>query len=218
MEFIKKWSFGSAKHLAEVMKENHQKRYCYYYGFQIIYGELVKSILLLGIAWVLGIFSSVLLILITFAALRMVAGGFHMDTYGRCLFVSTVMFLGAGLLAQYTNRYWNIYSIFLFIFVTFLIGLSMVVKYAPRDTPNKPITDVEEMRRFKRLSIYYLVIWLVITLILVIYGLNIAALSLCFAVLLEVFTITPTGCKFFEYVRSGIAKKERHGGNCVFRE
>lgn len=217
MRFVKKWSFASANHIAGVMHESHQKRFCYYYGFQIIYGELVKSIILLGAAYFMGIFVPVLLILINFATLRMVAGGYHMDTYGRCMFVSMIMFLGAGVIAQYTYQYWNMFGTSLLTLATFVISLYAVIKYAPKDTPNKPITEAKEIRKFKLLSVCYLFMWLIIMLTPIVYELNRVTLSLDFAVLLEVFTITPAGEKFFGFIRKGMvrqSKRTRLGGNC----
>lgn len=204
MRFVQKWSYGSANHLASILNENHQKRACYYYGFQIIYGELLKGIILMFVAFLLGIFVPTLLICLTFASLRMVAGGYHMDTYGKCLFVSMVLFIGAGLIAGYTYYYWSTMYIFLFVVITFILGCILVIKYAPKDTPNKPITDSQEIKRYKRLSLVYLGVWVVIVVLLTVYSFNMIVLSLCLAVLLEMFTVTPVGERFFEFVRQEI--------------
>ncbi len=204
MRFVNKWSYSCAKGLAGVLSENHQKRSIYYFGFQIAIGGVVKTVILVSISLLLGIFIPTLLISLTFASLRIIAGGYHMDTYGKCLFVSMGLFITVALIAQYTYHYWNFMYLAVLIAVAFILGLYVLVRYSPKDTPNKPITDPQEIRKFKILSIVYLFIWSIITSVLTFYGLNMYVLSLCFGVLLELFAITPTGHKFFDKIKYGL--------------
>jgi accessory gene regulator B len=159
MRFIQKWSYGCAKKLALILNENHQKKSVYYYGFQIVIGAIVKGIMLVGISLVLGVLLPTLIITVTFASLRMLAGGYHMDTYGKCIFVSLGLFIVSSLVANYTYANWQGVHIILLILVTFILGLYVLIRYAPKDTPNKPITSPDEIRKFKRLSIMYLFVW-----------------------------------------------------------
>lgn len=125
-----------------------------------------------------------------------------MDTYGKCLLVSMGFFIMAGITAQYTYNYWNTIYIAVLIAVTIITGLYVLIRYAPKDTPNKPITEPQEIRKFKRLSIVYLSVWLIAVAVLTVFKLNLYALALCFGVLLELFAITPTGHKFFDMINS----------------
>jgi accessory gene regulator B len=208
MRFIQKWSYWCAKKLAIAMNENHQKKSVYYYGFQIVIGAAVKGVLLITIASLLGILIPTLLITVAFASLRMIAGGYHMDTYGKCILVSLGLFIVSGLIAEYTNSYWNSVHVIILITAAFILGLYVLLRYAPKDTPNKPITNPKEIKKFKTLSIVYLFVWLGITLALVVFSFKIFAMSICFGMLLELFAISPTGHKFFDLIKDGFKKKK----------
>lgn len=210
MRFVQKWSYASARHLASVMNESHKKRQAYYYGFYIMYGTLVKVMILVSTAYLLGVLVPTLLVALVFCSLRLFAGGYHMDTYGKCLFTSIALFIGAGTISQYTHTYWNLLAIDLFIAGTIVFGLYAIVKYAPKDTPNKPITEPEEIRKFKRLSIGYLFIWLIAVIILMTLKLGMPVLAFCFGLLFEAFTLTPTGHYVFNFIRSGLSKKKEY--------
>lgn len=209
MKFIRKWSYACASGLATAREENRQKRLIYYYSLQVIIGAIFKGIVTILLALLLGIFVPMMFIILVFVSLRMLAGGYHMDTYVKCLVVSISLFVAAALISQYTYTHWSLMCVFAFIAMTFIFGLYVLVRYAPRDTPNKPITDPKEIRKFKTLSILHLFVWLVVTVFLTYFKLKLYVISLCFGVLLELFVITPTGHKFFDWIKHGLNRKTR---------
>jgi accessory gene regulator B len=209
VRFINKWSYSCARSLAVAMNENHQKRSIYYYGFLVVFGAIVKEFLLLAVALILGVLIPTLIISLTFASLRKVAGGYHMDTYSKCLFVSLGIFILAALVAQHTYTYWSTLYLIVLIGITFFIGMYVLVRYAPRDTPNKPIEEPKEIRKFKCLSIIYIFLWTVITIILAICKNKLFVLSLCFGVLLEIFLISSTGHKVFDAIKYKLDRKKK---------
>ncbi|AEY67214.1 accessory gene regulator B family protein [Clostridium sp. BNL1100] len=205
MRFINKWSYSCAKGLASVLEESHQKKAEYYFGFQVAIGSIVKTTLLVAVSTILGVLIPTLIVSISFALLRKVAGGYHMDTYGKCLLVSIGFFVAAALIAKHTYLYWSITWLVILITLTFTIGLYILKKYAPKDTPNRLITDPEEKNRFKKLSIVYICVWLIVVTVLTVLGMKMYTLVLCFGVLQEIFAITPTGHKFFDIIKYGLA-------------
>ena len=210
MRFVNKLSYSCANGLASAMNENHQKRSVYYFSFQIIFGGIAKNIILISLALLFGVLVPALISAAVFAALRLLAGGYHMDTYGKCLIVSMSMFMLSALTAQYTSQYWSYFTLAILIAASFIFGLYTLIRYAPKDTPNKPITDPKEIRKLKTLSIICFFILIISATCLVYFKLNILALSVCFGCILELFTITPTGNKFFDLVKGGInVKKSR---------
>lgn len=209
MRFINKWSYACAKGLANVLNEDHQSRRAYNYGFLIIIGESFKTVVILAVSLILGIFLPTLAVIVAFVSLRMFAGGYHMNTQGKCLFVSLGLFIMASLLAKYTSHYWNTLHLGLFITITFASGLYALIRYAPRDTPNKPITDPDEIRKFKKLSLIYLFIWLAVIVILTFFQIKLMVISLGLGVLLELFMITPTGHNFFDLINYGLSSKRK---------
>ena len=200
MKFVQKWSYACANHFASVMNETHQKRAVYYYGLYIVIGTLIKGVILVASALLLGTLLPSLLIVFIFGTMRMLAGGYHMDTYGKCLFVSLVLYITLGLITQYTYQYWNYVHIKILIAATFISGLYVLVRYAPKDTPNKPITDPQQIRKYKILSLIYLLVWLIVSIMLAIFELNMYVIALSFGILLELFAITPTGHRFFDKI------------------
>ncbi len=207
MRFINKWSYSCAKGLSQRLNEDHQKKAVYYYGFQIAIGSIVKIVTLVVVSLILGVLIPALTISVSFALLRKVAGGFHMRTYGKCLFVTISLFASAALISRYTNQYWSIEGLGIFIALTFITAIFALIKYAPKDTPNRLITDPKEKRKFKTLSIIYMFAWLILVLVLTMQEMNMYTLSLCFSVLLEIFGITPIGNRIFEKIEYGLTPK-----------
>lgn len=215
MKIIQKWSYACANYLTTLANENHQKRAIYYYAFLIIIGELAKAVILFSVALLLGVFTPMLLIFFTFGSLRTLAGGYHMDTYDKCLLVTMVLFISAALIARHTYMCWNTTGLAILIAFTIISGLYVLVRYAPKDTPNKPITDPNHINKLKFMSIIYLFILATITSILTAFKINTYVLSICFGILLELFTITPIGHKFFEAIKCKLdfkKTKQKHGG------
>jgi len=205
MKFIKKWSYGCAKYLSQQLNDNHEKRSIYYFGIQVIIGSIVKLAILLATAFILGILKETLVILLFFIIFRMTAGGYHMDTYGKCMVVSMCIFLLTGLFVHYTFmycKYLNIYALTILNIVTFLIGLFCFYKWAPADTPNKPIKKKEKIRKLKRQSIIQLFITTAIVFILIYRNLYLYALAACMGTLVEIFNITPLGYSLYDKIIS----------------
>lgn len=167
MRFIQIWAFECADFLTIRLGENHQKRNVYYYGLQIIIGSILKFFLLLTTSLLLGIFRSTLITVSVFSTFRMFVGGYHMDSYGKCIMVSFGLFIVAGLIGQYTYVYWSFPFLIGFISLVFCGALFIIIKYAPKDNPHKPITNPAQIRKFKILSICYICAWLAVTLFLV---------------------------------------------------
>jgi accessory gene regulator B len=73
----------------------------YAYGFQVILGSLLKSVLLLVLGWLLGVLFPVIVVAVTFSSLRILAGGHHQRTYLRCIIASLSQFFAGAFIARY---------------------------------------------------------------------------------------------------------------------
>lgn len=209
MRFIQKWSYGGANYLAAQLNENHEKRSVYYFGLQVVIGELVKTVLLILISWVLGLLTPVLICAAVFAIVRTAAGGYHMNTHGKCFATSIAMFLSSGLIVKYTSSLWSVIGIFVFILLVFIFAMIVFIKWAPADTPNKPITKPEEIRKYKTGSIIYGVIWLAATSLLAWKGFHVYSLAMVFGLLMETLTVAPAGYRFFDRMSGKVSRKKR---------
>lgn len=204
MRFINTLSYKSADYLMKQMNGNHESRRVYYFGFQIVIGAILKGLLLILLAGITQTIIPSLTIVAVFVALRVIAGGYHMNTYGKCIVASLGMFISAALISKYTYHFWNRISIVVFIILTFIVSLAVLLKWAPSDNPNRPITKQEEITKFKGLSVVFIIIWLFASLIAAYFKFNMYALAGCFGVVLEIFTITPSGHRFFEGLEHGM--------------
>lgn len=204
VRFIEALSYSGADYLMKQKGENHEKRRVYFYGFQIIFGVIVKFLILFVLALATGTIMPAFLMTIVFASLRVIAGGYHMDTFGKCLGVSISMFITFSIIARYTYHYWNTYQIFIFASITVVISLISLYRWAPSDNPNRPITEPSEIKKFKKLTFIYLGVWIIIALVLIHFKLYMIFLSIAFGLLLEIFSITPAGHAFFSFVKNSL--------------
>jgi accessory gene regulator B len=204
MRFINALSYKGADYLMKQTKGNHESRRVYYFGFQVVIGAIVKGLLLLILALLTRTILPSLAILAAFVVLRQIAGGYHMKTYGKCVAASLGMIICAALISKYTAHMWNEVSLMVVVILSFLFSSACLIKWAPADNPNRPITNKEEIKKFRILSMVYIVLWLIVSLILVYFKQNMFILALCFGVILEVFSITPAGIRFFGMLEDGM--------------
>lgn len=207
MRFIHKWSFICARYLTKQINENHEKRRVFYYGFQVIIGALVKIILLVGISLLFGSLLPSLVAVTVFGSFRMFGGGYHMNTYGKCIAISLGLFILIGILAQYTYKYWINSELIILVIVTLITALFVTFKWVPKDTPNNPITEVKKIQKFKRLSIIYILLWASVMWVLIYFNVakhELLVISAGFGFLLELFTISPIGYSFFDKINGKV--------------
>ena len=166
----------------------------YEYGWMVIYGMILKLIFLLTISSLLGILLPAMILTITFSSFRILAGGYHFDSYNKCLAFSLIQFITTSLIIKYTLQYWSFPIMWLILIICVIIGVYNIHYYVPRGTPNKPIIEIPEIKRFKKLSYQYLAIWVVIMIMIIsMFELKIIVLLSCFGLLLELFSISKFG-------------------------
>lgn len=124
------------------------------YGLESIWNTLLG----MGIVFVIGGFLQCvwesLGLWVFLLPLRKSAGGYHANTKGKCLIISTIMIIIALICIMQEWRI-NIYTIILAIF-------SIVIGYiAPVDTANKKL-DNEEVRVYRKRTRYILLIEIII--------------------------------------------------------
>ena len=205
MSIIESISGASAKWLAKHVPNTEylsveDQVSVYQYGFQVIYGAINKFLLLILVSYLFNAIIPTLLIALTFSSFRIIAGGFHLKTYLKCMVWSILMFVATALVAKHTYYYGNninIYFLMGFLIGTTIIsGLYIIYKYVPRDTPNKPINKQEEIIKYKRWCLYYLIIWSILMGVLLVSNMHFVAICSCFGLLLELFSISELGIKY----------------------
>ena len=112
------------------------------YGLQIIIGEIPKGLIILAIAYFLGIFKLTLISVLIIAPYRCVSGGVHMKTHIGCIIYTLLLYSGSALLGKYLILEGStklIVGLTIWIFC-----MTMIKLYAPADTENVPILRKKE--------------------------------------------------------------------------
>jgi len=198
MSFIELVSNNSAKWLATKVPNDkyptvEDQIEVFTYGFMVVWGAILKILLMVSLASIFSIKISALIITLTFSSLRIIAGGYHFGDYNKCITFSTIQFIGSALIVKYSIQYWSQVDVYSLLIFCILTALYVIYRYIPRDTPNKPIIEILEICKFKRWSSYYLFIWTVIMTIFTFFNLKIIVLSSCFGLLLELFSCSKVG-------------------------
>ena len=124
------------------------------YGLQNIIGELPKGIIILIIAYILGIFKLTVISILIIAPYRCVSGGVHMKTHIGCIIYTLLLYSGSSLLGKYIVLTGNV-KIMLTIAI-WIFCMIMIKLYAPADTENLPILRKKE-RKQKQIISYIII-------------------------------------------------------------
>lgn len=213
MKIIRACSYKCADNLTKQLSENNEKRRLYYYSFQIIIGGIVKLLLLTAIALLTGSFIETFTVLAFYAGFRIVAGGYHMNDYTNCMITSFAIFIGLGFITKYTQIYWNTTGLVSISISAFIIALITAIRYAPADTPFKPMDNVDQRRRLKKLSIVETFIWISFDLYLIYKGYTVAALAGSLGMIMAAFIISPAGYSFFDFISGKMHKLRKHASS-----
>jgi len=170
------------------------------FGLELLFGDIIKLVIILTLAQLLGIILEVLIIMTVAAVLRLASGGEHCSAYYRCLVGGMICFLSLGwgvhiLIPLLSRQMITMIALFTFLLVEFILW-----KYAPGDTENKPITEPADIKRFKKWSLLIGFIYLAIMMICADFD-NTSAFVLPLAVgmLEQAFTVTPWGYSFMHF-------------------
>lgn len=134
------------------------------YGLQILLGEVPKVFIMLGIAYLLGVFKLSIITFLILMPYRGASGGFHLKTHIGCIISTCTFYCGVALLSRNIILD-DIAKYFLIIFVS-IFGIIMIKLYAPADTEDVPIISKKVRRQKQVLSYIFLIIGLIISCII----------------------------------------------------
>lgn len=162
------------------------------YGLEVFLGAAFQVVIIIGIAFSLGIGKEVAIILISAALLRRYSGGIHCQAYYRCTLCGIFVFTGLGCLAHVVKT-----DYFAVVFPLSLLLAGMIVYWkAPVDNPANPIVDVGKRQSLKYKSIAILLMLFVTAFVAGQIGYAVAATSILIGLLWQSFTLTPGGHLF----------------------
>lgn len=122
-----------------------------FYGLQNILGEFPKVFILLGVAYIFGIFKLTLITFLVLLPYRGASGGCHAKTHMGCM-ISTILFYCG---VTFISKYIVLEEIIKYILagIIWIFGILMIKLYAPADTENVPILS-KKVRRKKQIVSY----------------------------------------------------------------
>ncbi|MGI9859865.1 accessory gene regulator B family protein [Moorella naiadis] len=133
------------------------------FGLEVALGGLLQLVILLIVAWCLGLVPEMLAALATMAGYRLPSGGVHCSAYYRCLLLSlltlTLLALLGRELALAAGKYLPVLAM-----VVFVVNLLIARKWAPATVPAAPIINPRRRSRLKRVSYLWLAGWLLVML------------------------------------------------------
>ena len=155
------------------------------YGLQNIIGELPKGIIILIIAYLLGIFELTLIAILIIASYRCVSGGVHMKTHIGCIIYTLILYSGSALIGKYVVL--SRITKYIIAFIVWIFCMIMIKLYAPADTENVPILRKQERKQKQIFSYIILTIEFIIALII---NNSIITSIIIFGDLIQTLTIT----------------------------
>ena len=159
------------------------------YGLEGLYLTFTKAIIIFGIAIYLGIFRKLLYLLVAYNIIRSQAFGIHASKSIYCLISSLIMFIGGTYLCMYL-----VLPLWLKVTISLLCCIFLLI-YAPADTHKRPIVNTKKRKRFKFLSTFFGIVYIILIIIL---DRNIISNFLLLGMIYATIMILPTTYKIFK--------------------
>lgn len=117
------------------------------YGLQVFsYNILIVSSILI-LALIFHCFFSTLLVFIVFGILRILAGGYHFNSMGKCFLTTTTVIIGTGKLAHIIQ-----FSLLSTIFLCVVLNI-VLLSHTPKGTEKNPFSATFSKLQKQRLQI-----------------------------------------------------------------
>ena len=158
------------------------------YGLETIYLTVTKMIVIFAVAFLLGIFYEMLLLLISYNIIRSKAFGIHASKSIYCLITSLIMFIGGTLICKYCVLPFPI-----IIIISIICNFCLLI-YAPADTEKRPLINKKKRQKFKLISF---LLGLLYTFLIILFKDSFIVNYLLFGMIQAVLMILPVTYKIF---------------------
>lgn len=130
------------------------------YGLEAFYITITKTVVIFGLAFILGVFKETLLIMIFYNIIRTTAFGMHAKESWHCYVISGTLFIGMGLLCKYIDINFYIKLII------YTLSVITIFIYAPADTYKRPLLNAKKRKTYKILTMFSSLIYLILIVVL----------------------------------------------------
>jgi accessory gene regulator B len=159
------------------------------YGLVAIYLLVTKLIIILILAFLLGILKEVILFTIIYIPIRAVSFGLHATKSWICLIVSTLLFVGLPFVSKY---------LLMPTYIKLIIGIISILlmfKNSPADTHKRPIINENRRLFFKYFSVIIAIIYTTLSIFI---NNNFISNSLLLTLIIQCFITSPLVYKLFK--------------------
>ena len=126
------------------------------YGLEALYITFTKTIVITLISILLGVIKEVFFVLLFYNILRTTAFGMHAKTSIQCYILSSIFFIGAGIICKYVEIIF-----FVKIAIAFICLINVIV-FAPADTYKRPLINKKKRKMYKLFSIVTSLVYIAI--------------------------------------------------------
>lgn len=154
--------------LADLLVRNKivaiEDRDVFIYGYEILISSVIGafSVLLLGVF--LNTFVESLLFLIIFVTIRQCTGGYHANSYMKCIVSFVAIYVCVIIVLNFVLPY---YSLLIWAIIS-VVCMSVILDLAPIENPQKPLTVEIKVRNRKRAIVLSLIVLAVSALLYII--------------------------------------------------
>lgn len=195
---INLWSAKAAGCIAKELNLNNKKIAIVSYGIEVIIGALIKLAVFIAVPWMLGVLAEFMVAYLSFAILRIVAGGVHCSEFYRCLIVSAISYLSIAFISTHISSYALPYTYREIYWVILIFSLLVMIVKAPVDVQEKPIINPKRRLRLKIASCLVVGLYMLISVYWHLEDKIYVASGL--GILFQVSTVTKSGTQLFKLV------------------
>ncbi len=176
------------------------------YAIRIVISTVLGYTLILVLAWLLDIFYLVLVIAITVSIYRSASGGAHCSNVINCGLYSAITANILGMIANLFNP--TSATMLTFMIIIFLFSIWTINKYAPADTPGKPISSKIKREKLRTYSFMIVSLWCTGSIFWYSSGrnLNVFVYGSTVGILWQSFTVTDWGYRFCHLIDKGLSQ------------
>jgi accessory gene regulator B len=142
-----KFADKAISHLISLGCVSESERDIYVYGFLLLSSLAINLLVTIVIGFAFGMPLAIMVMFLSFSAVRAVSGGYHAESFGRCVAVSAISMGGAIATIKFTPSF----ARYFITAIMLMLSLVIVFIHAPVGHPNRAL-DVAEIIKFRKLS------------------------------------------------------------------
>jgi len=150
-------STKTSEYLAKELNYSEEKKEILAYAVENVILTVIGFVMVMTVGFILGAPVETLFTALSGGILRKFSGGAHAGTRKACLAIGAVIYPGAGWVFKTFSASWG-YPLAVTAFFGF-IALLLVYRYAPVDSPAKPIISMDFRRKLRKGAIVTIVVF-----------------------------------------------------------